>query len=130
MTAFDEAWTILKATVQEMRDYQPTGEQLARLRAFPIVNDGYVITPEDKEKYKEELAEFEEDLANLTTRDNDLDLKTSRYHSPGDYHPPETVYDNLSINYGTPRQGPLEEDGAGHQRLMRQILAQMASSGE
>lgn len=120
MTAFDEAWTILKATVQEMRNYQPTGEQLARLRGFPIADDGYVITPEDKEKYKQELGEFEEDLAN----------QASRYYSPDDYHPPNTVFENLAMKYGTPRQGPLEEDGAGHRRLMRQILAQMGSSGE
>jgi len=115
MTAFNEAWTLLKATVQEMRADQPTGEQLARLRGFPIVNDGYVITPEDKEKYKQELGEFEEDLAN----------QASKYYSPDDYHPPETVYNNLKINYGTPRQGPLEEEGEGYKRYMRQILQQM-----
>ena len=55
MTAFNKAWTLLKATVQEMKNYEPTDEEMDRYYNFgntfiPTAPKGYTITPEDKEK--------------------------------------------------------------------------------
>jgi len=122
LTAFNEAWTLLKATVQEMRNYEPTDEEMDRYYNFgdafsPTAPKGYTITPEDKEKHKQELDKFEEDLAN----------QASRYYSPDDYNPPKTVFRNLAMKYGTPRIGPIQNPEDRHSRVMQDVLRQMAS---
>ncbi len=117
MTAFDKAWTILKATVQEMRDYQPTDEQMDRFynwgnTAIPIAPKGYTITPEDKEKHKDELKEFQDDLA----------YEASFEYDPNDYNPPKEVFDNLHMKYGTPRIGPIMNPDGRMERHVQNIL--------
>ena len=122
MSAFNEAWTLLKATVQEMKNYEPTDEEMDRYYNFgdtfiPTAPKGYTITPEDKEKHKNALKEFQDDL----------DAEANLLYDPYDYNPPEAIFRNLAMKYGTPRIGPIQNPEDRHSRVVQDVLRQMAS---
>ena len=130
LTAFDKAWTLLKATVQEMRTYEPTDEQMDRYynwgttidtrsgSGFPTQPRGYTLTPEDKEKHKEALQEFQDDLGNEARYQYD-------HYNNYDYNPPVSLFRNLAIKYGTPRIGPIQNPEDRHLRVVQDVLREM-----
>ena len=124
MTAFDKAWTLLKATVQEMMDYEPTDEEMDRYYNWgdtfsTVAPKGYKITPEDKEKHKEALQEFQDDLEN----------EASYEYDPYEYNPPKAIFRNLAIKYGTPRIGPIQNPENRYLRVIQDVLRRMEREG-